>query len=52
MSQSAVSHQLRILRNLDLVRYRKDGRTVYYSLNDVHIEHLFEECLRHVEEKY
>ena len=51
MSQSAVSHQLRVLRNLNLVRYRKDGRVVYYSLNDEHIENLFEECLRHVREK-
>jgi DNA-binding transcriptional ArsR family regulator len=51
ISQSAVSHQLRILRNLDLVKYRKEGRIVYYSLNDEHIENLFEEGLRHVEKK-
>ncbi len=51
ISQSAVSHQLRILRNLDLVKYRKDGRVVHYSLNDAHIEHLFDEGLRHAEEK-
>ena len=52
ISQSAISHQLRILRNLDLVKYRKNGRVVYYSLDDEHIENLFEECLRHVEEKW
>ena len=51
ISQSAVSHQLRVLRNLDLVKFRKEGNIVYYSLNDEHIENLFEECLRHVKEK-
>ncbi len=51
ISQSAVSHQLRILRNLDLVKFRKEGKIVYYSLDDNHIERLFEEGLKHVEEK-
>ncbi len=51
ISQSAVSHQLRILRNLNLVKYRKEGKIVYYSLDDKHIGNLFEECLRHVGEK-
>ncbi len=51
VSQSAVSHQLRVLRNLDLVTYRKNGKTSYYSLNDEHIRHLFEEGLKHVKEK-
>ncbi len=51
VSQSAVSHQLRVLRNLDLVSYRKDGKTSYYSLNDKHINHLFKEGLKHVKEK-
>jgi DNA-binding transcriptional ArsR family regulator len=37
VSQSAVSHQLRILRSLDMVRYRKDGREVYYHLADDHV---------------
>ena len=49
-TKSAVSHQLRILRNMRLVKYRKDGRMVYYSLDDQHIENLFAEGLRHVEE--
>ena len=50
LSQSATSHQLRILRNLRLVKYRREGRMVYYSLDDHHIETLFAEALKHVEE--
>jgi len=49
-TRSAVSHQLRILRGMRLVKYRKDGRMVYYSLDDAHIKNLFDEGLRHVEE--
>lgn len=48
VTSSAVSHQLRVLRNMKLVRYRKDGKMTYYSLDDEHIEHLFNEGLRHV----
>lgn len=51
ISQSAVSHQLRVLRNMDLVKFRKDGKIAYYSLNDDHIRNLFDEGLRHAEEK-
>jgi ArsR family transcriptional regulator, lead/cadmium/zinc/bismuth-responsive transcriptional repressor len=47
MSQSAVSHQLRILRNLHLVRFRKEGRLVYYALDDSHISDLFQRGLEH-----
>lgn len=50
LSSSAISHQLRILRNMRLVRYRKDGRIAYYSLDDQHIRRLFNEGLRHVKE--
>lgn len=50
-TMSAVSHQLRVLRNMRLVRYRKEGKMAFYSLDDEHIENLFEEGLRHVEEK-
>jgi ArsR family transcriptional regulator len=51
MSQSAVSHQLRILRNLKLVKYEKRGKSVYYSLDDEHIMSIFEKCLEHVSEQ-
>ncbi len=47
-TQSAISHQLRVLRNLDLVKYRKEGKIAYYSLNDIHIRNLFTEGLEHV----
>jgi DNA-binding transcriptional ArsR family regulator len=48
LSMSAVSHQLRILRNFELVKVRKDGKMAYYSLDDQHIENLLAEGLRHV----
>lgn len=50
LSQSAVSHQLRLLRGMRLVRPRRDGRMVFYSLDDRHIMSLFRQTLRHVEE--
>ncbi len=50
-TKSAISHQLRILRNMRLVKYRKEGKMVFYSLDDEHIKNLFNECLRHVEEE-
>ena len=49
MSESAVSHQLRTLREMRLVRFRKEGRHVYYTLDDAHIENLFHQGLEHVE---
>jgi len=48
MSQSAVSHQLRRLRELHLVRYRKAGRHVYYQLDDEHVFELFQGGLEHI----
>jgi len=48
-TQSAISHQLRILRSARLVKSRKDGKMVYYSLDDDHVRTLFEEGIRHVE---
>jgi ArsR family transcriptional regulator len=48
MTQSAVSHQLRLLRNLNLVRFRKEGRMVYYTLDDEHVQQLFERGLEHI----
>jgi len=47
ISDSAISQHLRILRTLRLVKQRKTGRMVYYSLNDNHIKTLLEVCLEH-----
>lgn len=51
MSESAVSHQLRTLRQLHVVRSRRDGKLVYYSLNDEHIRSLFDQGLAHISEE-
>ena len=48
ISGSAVSHQLRLLRGQRLVKYRKEGRVAFYSLDDDHIRNLMKECVRHV----
>jgi DNA-binding transcriptional ArsR family regulator len=50
LSQSAVSHQLRLLRGLRLVRARRDGRMVFYALDDRHVVDLLGEGLKHVAE--
>ncbi|NOZ59288.1 MAG: winged helix-turn-helix transcriptional regulator [Euryarchaeota archaeon] len=50
MSQSAVSHQLRLLRSAGLVRYRREGKVVYYSLADEHIVKLLEMGVEHARE--
>ncbi len=50
VSVSAISYQLRILRNLRLAKYRKIGKIVLYSISDKHIENLFNQGLEHVEE--
>jgi len=50
-SNSVISHQLRTLRNMKLVKYFKVGKMIYYSLDDLHINNLFAEGLRHVEER-
>lgn len=50
MSESAVSHQLRLLRSLRLVRSRRAGRMVFYTLDDNHIRLLLEQGRRHIEE--
>ncbi|MCB5266591.1 MAG: metalloregulator ArsR/SmtB family transcription factor [Candidatus Cloacimonetes bacterium] len=51
MQQSAVSHQLKILRLNRLVKTRKEGTVVYYSLDDMHIKNLFDLALEHLEEQ-
>lgn len=50
MSESAVSHQLRVLRTMRLVSYRKRGRNVYYCLKDKHIFNLYREASEHLDE--
>ena len=50
LSPSAVSHQLRILRQARLVRYKKIGKEVFYELDDDHIEKIFEQGLEHIQE--
>ncbi|MBR2907920.1 MAG: helix-turn-helix transcriptional regulator [Clostridia bacterium] len=50
MSVSAISHQLRVLKQAKLVRYRRDGKTVYYSLADDHVRAILGQGMEHVEE--
>lgn len=51
MNQSAISHQLRILKQARLVKNRKDGKVVYYSLDDEHVISIFDQGLIHINEK-
>ncbi|MBU5312106.1 metalloregulator ArsR/SmtB family transcription factor [Tissierella carlieri] len=51
MTQSAISHQLRVLRQATLVKNRKEGKVVYYSLDDEHVKHIFDQGLIHINEK-
>jgi ArsR family transcriptional regulator len=51
LTQSAVSHQLRLLRSMRLVKSRRDGRHIYYVADDHHIVALFEQGLEHVQER-
>ncbi len=51
MTQSAVSHQLRLLKTARLVRARREGRSMYYSLADAHVSLLFSQGLEHVQER-
>ena len=50
MTQSAISHQLRTLKQNKLVKARRDGKQVYYSLDDEHVRSIIEAGLEHVEE--
>jgi ArsR family transcriptional regulator, lead/cadmium/zinc/bismuth-responsive transcriptional repressor len=50
MTQSAISHQLRVLKQARLVKYRKDGKIVFYSLDDEHIKQIFDQGLTHINE--
>ncbi len=50
MTQSAISHQLRVLKQARLVKYRREGKTVFYSLADAHIKTIFNQAFEHVME--
>jgi DNA-binding transcriptional ArsR family regulator len=49
MTQSAISHQLRLLRTMKLVKYRRDGKSAIYSLDDDHILQLFNQGIEHIQ---
>jgi len=51
MQQTAISHQLKILRHNRLVRYRKEGKHVFYSLKDSHINEIINTGLEHIREQ-
>ena len=51
ISQSAVSHQLKTLRQTSLVKYRKNGKVVFYSLEDEHVRQIVDMGMQHVVEK-
>lgn len=50
MSQSSISHQLRVLKQNRLVKFRRDGKTIYYSLADAHVVNILSQGLEHIEE--
>lgn len=50
MSVSAISHQLRVLKSADLVRYRRDGKTIFYSLADNHVRSILSQGIEHINE--
>ncbi|MDF2548222.1 MAG: regulatory protein ArsR [Anaerosolibacter sp.] len=51
MNQSAISHQLRVLKQAGLVKFRKDGKVVYYSLDDEHVKNIFDQGFVHITHK-
>ena len=50
MTQSAISHQLRVLKQMDLVKSRREGKTIFYSLADGHITTILSQGLDHIQE--
>lgn len=50
MTQSSISHQLRVLKQAKLVKNRKEGKVVYYSLLDDHVKYIFDQAFQHVTE--
>lgn len=51
MKQSAISHQLRVLKSARLVKFRKEGKVVFYSLDDEHVKGIFDQGLTHILEQ-
>ena len=52
MTHSSISHQLRVLKQARLVKFRKEGKVVFYSLDDCHISQIFSCGLEHIQERY
>lgn len=52
MTQSAISHQLKQLKDVDLIRNRRDGKTIFYRLADDHVHQIFDQTMTHLKEKY
>lgn len=50
MNQSAISHQLKILKNSKLIKNRRNGKTIYYSLNDNHVYNIINQGIEHIQE--
>ncbi|MBQ6818890.1 MAG: helix-turn-helix transcriptional regulator [Clostridia bacterium] len=50
MTTSAISHQLRVLKQAGLVKYRREGKTIFYSLSDDHVKTIINQGMEHVEE--
>ncbi|MDD2362257.1 MAG: metalloregulator ArsR/SmtB family transcription factor [Oscillospiraceae bacterium] len=50
MTKSSISHQLRVLKQTRLVKYRREGKVVFYSLQDEHIKNIFDQALSHISE--
>lgn len=50
MTQSAISHQLRVLKQARLVRFRKEGKVVFYALDDEHVKQIYEQGMSHIRE--
>ena len=50
MNQSAISHQLKLLKNSKLIKNRRNGKTIYYSLDDDHVHNIINQGIEHIEE--